>query len=146
MQPGHRPRHADRLVAHVVDPALEHVAVAISRLAQKAFLPHVLSGAGAGCRIELEQRILTAGVVDEHHTASADAAHLRVEHTLHECAGDRRVDRVAAATHHVERDLGRLRLRRDDYGHRKTLVVVLVLMVLVLMVLVAGMLAVAWRR
>ena len=61
--------------------------------------------------------VLTGPVMDEHHPAPADTAHLRVEHPLHERAGDRGVDRVAAAAQHVERDLGGLRLRADDDRH-----------------------------
>src|SRR6184192_597273 len=115
--PRHRAGHADRLVAHVVDRSIEHVAVAVGGLAQEQPLPHVLAHQRAGGRVELEQHVLAVPVVHEHHATAADAAHLRVEHALRERACDRGVDRVAPAAQNLQADLGGLRLRRDDDCH-----------------------------
>jgi len=53
----------------------------------------------------------------QHHSASADAAHLWIEDALDESARDRRIDRVPPTPHDLESDLSRLRLRADDDGH-----------------------------
>src|SRR6266852_2032282 len=57
--------------------------------------------------------------VPEHRAAAADAAHLGVDHALHEGARDGRVDRIAPAPHDLEPDLGRNRLGADDDRHEK---------------------------
>src|SRR5690242_2635177 len=121
MKAGHSSGYTDRLVADVVDPAVENVAVAISGLADEDRLPLVLARSRASCRVELEQRIRALCAVDEHRAAAADPAHLRIDDTLHECACDRRVDRVAAASHHVQAYLGSQRLRTDDHSHAANL-------------------------
>src|SRR5581483_2652980 len=106
-----------RLVTDVVHPPLQHVAVAVGGLTKVDVLPLVLARPGAGRGVELEERVLAVVVVDEHHAAPADAAHLRVEHALHEGARDRGVDGIAAALQDLEGDLGRRRLRADDSSH-----------------------------
>ena len=44
-----------------------------------------------------------------------DAAHQRIDHALHQRAGDAGIDRVAALAQHVGAGLRRLRLRRHDH-------------------------------
>jgi hypothetical protein len=111
-----RARHADALVAAVVDPALKHVAVAVARLAQEQVLPLVLAHAGARAGVELDHLLpVLAGQVHEHRAGTADAAHHRVDHALHQRAGDRRVHRVAAGAEHVAAGLGGHRLGTDDH-------------------------------
>jgi len=106
-------------VADVIHPTIEYIAVAVRGLTDVEVLPLVLSRACAGGRVELEQHIAVLGAVHEHHSAAADAAHLRVDHSLDEGARDRRIDRIAAAPHDLEADLGRGRLRADDDRHTK---------------------------
>ena len=122
VQPGHRAGHGDRLIAHVVDPAIEHVAVAVGGLAEEDRLPLVLAGTRAGRAVELEQRVAALRRVDEHRAAPADAAHLRIDDALHESACDGGINRVAATPHDLETDLRRLGLRADDDGHGGKLV------------------------
>jgi hypothetical protein len=59
--------------------------------------------------------------VDKHHPAAADPAHVRVDHTLDEGDGDRRVDGVATPPHDFEADLGCLGLGADDDRHKRKL-------------------------
>ena len=122
VQAGDGARDADRLVPDVVDPAVEHVSVTVRRFANEDRLPLVLAHERTGGAVELEQRIAALGAVDEHHAASADAAHLRIDDALHEGARDGGVDRIAPAPHHLEPDLGRHRLRADDDRHARKLI------------------------
>src|ERR1700682_3151688 len=101
----------------VVHRPSEHVPVAIRRLTDEQVLPLVLSRTRAGRGIELEKRITALGVVHQHHATAADAAHLRVDHALHEGARDGGVHGVSATPHDLEANLGCLRLRADDDGH-----------------------------
>src|SRR5207245_1895027 len=117
MQPRHRSGDADRLVADVIYPALEHVAVAVGGLADEKALPLVLAAARTGGGVELEQRVARLRAVDQHHAAAADSTHLGVDDTLDEGARDGGINRVPAALHDLEADLGRDRLRADDYRH-----------------------------
>src|SRR5205823_292315 len=121
VQAGDGARHADRLVAHVVDPAVEHVAVAVRRLPYEDRLPLVLADLRSRGGVELEQRVAGLRAVDEHHAAAADAAHLGIDDPLHERARNGGVDRVAAAAHYLEADLRRQRLGADDDRHARTL-------------------------
>jgi len=122
MQAGHRARYGDRLIANVVDPSLEHVAIAVGCLANEDRLPLVFARPGAGGAVELEQSVAPLRAVDEHRATPADAAHLGIDDALHERARDGRVDGVAAAPHDLEADLRRLGLRADDEGHGRKLV------------------------
>ncbi len=117
VQPRHRAWNSDRLVADVVHPPLEHVAVAIRGLADEPVSPLVLSRAPARGRVELEQSVAGPNAMHEHHAAAAEAAHLGIDHALHEGACDGRVDRIATAPHDLQPDLGRSGLRADDDGH-----------------------------
>src|SRR5438309_7030310 len=117
VQSGHRSWHSDRLIADVVDPTLEHIAVAVSGLANEEALPLILAGTRTGGGVELEQRIARLRAMNQHHAAAADAAHLGVDHALDEGAGDGRVHRVPAPLHDLEADLGRDGLRAHDYRH-----------------------------
>src|SRR5690242_1396129 len=121
MEAGHGSGYADRLVADVVDPAVENVAVSISRLADEDRLPLVLARSRARGRVELEQRIRALRAVHEHRAAAADPTHLRIDDSLHECACDGRIDRVATAPHDVETYLGSQRLRTHDHSHAANL-------------------------
>src|SRR5438105_14163812 len=111
MQAGNRARNAYRLIADVVDPAFEHVAVTIRRLAYEDRRPLVLAHERPRGAVELEQRVTGLRAVDKHHSAAAEAAHLWVDHALHERARDRGVDSVAASPQDVEPDLCGPRLR-----------------------------------
>jgi hypothetical protein len=59
--------------------------------------------------------------VHEHHAAAADAAHLRIDHSLHERTGDGGIDRVSAAPQDLETYLSGLRLRAHDDRHERKL-------------------------
>ena len=121
MQAGHRAGHRDRLIANVIDPSVEDVAIAVGGFADEQGLPLVFARPRSGGGVKLEQRLATLWVVHEHGTAAAESAHLRIDHALHECARDRGIDGVAAAPHDLEANLCRERLRADDDGHARKL-------------------------
>src|SRR5215510_13382419 len=116
-QARHSSRHAHALVATVVHPVLQHVAVAVARLTDEEVLPLVFADPGAGACVELDD-LLPALIrkVDQHHTRAADPAHHRVDHALHQGCGDGTIDSVAAVTQDSQPRLSGRRLRADDHA------------------------------
>ena len=56
--------------------------------------------------------------IDAARAEAGDAAHLRIDYALHECAGDAGIDGITAFAQHVGAGLRRLRLRRHDHRGR----------------------------
>src|SRR5262249_51895792 len=75
VQACHRARHAHALVAAVVYPAAEHIAVAVRGLPDEEVRPLVLPDSGPGTGVELNQLLPSlAGKVEQHHARAPDAA------------------------------------------------------------------------
>jgi hypothetical protein len=108
----HAARRADGEMAELVDAAFEQESEAVARLAAQLVLPHVRLRGVRGAGVELDDLMdALAGHVELHRAEAADAAHQRIDHALHEGAGDRRVDGIAAALQHRRAGLDRFRLR-----------------------------------
>ena len=111
-----RRRHADRLVADIVDTTLEHEAEAVARLALDQVRPHVRPGGGRRGRVEVDIFVrVPPRHVDAGATEARNPAHQRIDDGLDEGCRDRRVDRIAARSHRLDTGLCGLRLRR--YNH-----------------------------
>ena len=109
-------RRADRLVADVVHAALQDEAVAVARLALDQVGPHVGPRAERRRRMGVDIAVeLLARHVDAAGAEARDAAHQRIDHALHQRAGDAGIDGVAALAQDVGARLRRLGLRRDDH-------------------------------
>ena len=109
-------RRADRLVADVVHPALQDEAVAVARLALDQVGPHVGPRAERRRRMGVDVAVeLLARHVDAAAAETGDAAHQRIDHALHQRAGDAGIDGIAAFAQHVGAGLGRFGLRGDDH-------------------------------
>ncbi len=107
---------ADRLVADVVDAPLQDEAVAVARLALDQVGPHVGPRGERRRRVGIDIAVeLLARHVDAARAEARDAAHLRIDHALHQRAGDAGIDGIAALTQHVGAGLGGFGLRRHDH-------------------------------
>ena len=112
-----RARRGDRAVADIVDPALQDEAEAVARLALDQMLPHGRIGGQRRLAMEVDAAMRARRRQIEMAGAEAgDAAHLRIDHALHQGGGDGGVDGVAAPLQHARAGFGGLRLGGDDHG------------------------------
>ena len=117
MQSGDRPRHADRLVAKLVDVAPEDVPSAVRARSKDIVHPHVRFSQRADPGAEVQVCILTrTRHIDRHPAKPANAAVQRISHPLNECCRHRRVNRVTTGPQHFNPHLGGPRLRRHYHA------------------------------
>jgi hypothetical protein len=80
---------ADGEMAELADATFEQEGEAVARLAEQFVDPHVGRRRERGFCVELDDLVdAAAGHVELHRAEAADARHQRVDHALHEGAGD----------------------------------------------------------
>ena len=106
----------DRLVADVVDPPFQDESVAVTRFALDQVGPHVRPRCQRRRRVRIDVAVkLFARHVDAAGAEARNAAHLRVDDSLHQRAGDAGIDGVPAFTQDLGPSLRRFGLWRHDH-------------------------------
>ena len=111
------PGHGDRLIADIVDLALEQEPEPIACLALDEVRPHVRRHRCGTPRMEIEMQMNAAlRHINLHDAEAGDPRHLRIHHALHEGAGDRGIYGVATALQRQRAGFDGLRLRCHDHS------------------------------
>src|SRR5690606_17222569 len=99
-------------MAELADAAFEQEGKAVARLAEQLVGPHLRRRRKRGFCIELDDLVdALARHIELHRAEAANARHQWVDDALHEGAGDRGIDRIAATLQNRRAGLDGLRLR-----------------------------------
>jgi hypothetical protein len=107
----------DALVATVVDPSVHNVAIAAGSLVTEEVLPLIWTNPAAGPGVELDDFLPAFGLeVEEQDAGASEATTHRVDDSLHQSDGDRRVNCIAASPQNVDACLGGDRLWTHNHA------------------------------
>jgi len=114
-----RRRHADRLIADVVDITLEDETIAVAGFAFDQGFPHVGAHAARRGRVEVVVDMNSLGrKIGSQAAEAGDAAHQRVDDGLDQGSRDSGIDGVTPGSQDVSSGLGGLGLRCYDHALR----------------------------
>ena len=108
--------HADRLITEVIHLAAQDEAITVARFTLDQVFPHIRARSSRRGCVEIEILVeALAWEIDAGAAETRDAGHQRIDDALHQRAGNRGVDGVAARLQHVRAGLRRFGLRRDNH-------------------------------